>query len=107
MAARARKVLADPLPVIHDLRHTHVSALIADGWDPAEVAARIGDTLKTTLAVYAHAFDSRRRGQDAADASSALQPRRWQPQRPGWQRTDRNGRDSGDVETGGLQPVAT
>ena len=51
----------DPAPTIHDLRHAHVSGLIADGWDPADVASRIGDTLATTLKVYAHEFDSRRR----------------------------------------------
>ena len=51
----------DPAPTIHDLRHAHVSGLIADGWDPADVANRIGDTLATTLKVYAHEFDSRRR----------------------------------------------
>lgn len=46
--------------MIHDLRHTHVSGLIADGWDPVEVAGRIGDTLATTLRVYSHEFDSAR-----------------------------------------------
>ena len=51
--------LKDPQPVVHDLRHSHVSGLIADGWDPQEVAARIGDTLLSTLRVYAHEFDSR------------------------------------------------
>jgi integrase len=60
---RARKGLAEPVPVIPDLRHTHVSGLIADGWDPVEVAQRIGDTLATTLAVYSHEFDARRRGE--------------------------------------------
>jgi integrase len=59
-----RAKLSDPQPVVHDLRHSHVSGLIADGWDPQEVAARIGDTLATTLKVYAHEFDSVRRGQE-------------------------------------------
>lgn len=49
---------------VHDLRHTHVSRLIADGWDPVEVAARIGDALETTLRVYAHEFDARRRSEE-------------------------------------------
>jgi integrase len=62
-AAIMRPNLADPQPVIHDLRHTHVSGLIADGWDPVEVAQRIGDTLQTTLRVYAHEFDARRRSE--------------------------------------------
>ena len=63
--------LADPQPVIHDLRHTHVSGLIADGWDPVEIAARIGDTLETTLRVYSHEFDARRRGEEARAALEA------------------------------------
>jgi integrase len=57
-----RAGIAARAPTIHDLRHTHVSGLIADGWDPVEIAARIGDTLATTLAVYSHEFDTRRRG---------------------------------------------
>ena len=61
-ALRAAK-LPDPQPVIHDLRHTHVSGLIADGWDPVEVADRIGDTLATTLKTYTHEFDARRRSE--------------------------------------------
>ncbi|MGI8429316.1 MAG: hypothetical protein ACR2OB_08435 [Solirubrobacteraceae bacterium] len=64
--------LPDPQPVVHDLRHTHVSGLIADGWDPVEVAQRIGDTLETTLRVYAHEFDTRRRG---AQRRTALEAR--------------------------------
>jgi len=40
-----RATTAGPPPTIHDLRHTHVSGLIAGGWDPVEVAASIGDTL--------------------------------------------------------------
>lgn len=63
--------MADPLPVIHGLRHTHVSGLIADGWDPVEVAARIGDTLPTTLRVYAHQFDARRRSEQRRAALEA------------------------------------
>lgn len=72
-ALKAAK-LAEPQPTIHDLRHTHVSGLIADGWDPVEIAARIGDTLATTLAVYAHEFDSRRRGEQRRKALEARYP---------------------------------
>jgi integrase len=52
-------------PVPHDLRHTHASRLIAAGFDIAEVAARLGDSIKTVLAVYAHEWDAvaRREGQ--------------------------------------------
>ena len=63
--------LADPQPVIHDLRHTHVSGLIADGWDPVEVSSRIGDTLATTLRVYSHEFDTQRRSQQRRGALEA------------------------------------
>jgi integrase len=56
-----RAGLADPQPVVHDLRHTHASKLIAAGWDPVEVAKRLGDRVETILAVYAHEFDARRR----------------------------------------------
>jgi integrase len=68
---RARRGIAAPVPVVHDLRHTHVSSLIADNWDPVEVAQRIGDTLETTLRVYAHAFDARRRGDQRRRALEA------------------------------------
>jgi integrase len=54
-------MLAGPAPVIHDLRHTHVSGLIADGWNVAEIGNRIGDSIETTLRVYSHLFDARRR----------------------------------------------
>jgi integrase len=70
-AAREAAKLPDPQPVIHDLRHTHVSGLIADGWDPVEVAARIGDTVQTVLKVYAHEFDARRRGEQRQAALEA------------------------------------
>jgi integrase len=60
--ALQRARIADPQPVVHDLRHTHVSRMIAAGRDPVEVAQRIGDTLQTTLTVYAHEFDVQRRG---------------------------------------------
>ncbi len=70
-AALGRARLANPQPVIHDLRHTHVSGLIADGWDPQEVSQRIGDTLATTIKVYAHAFDARRRSQQRRAALEA------------------------------------
>jgi integrase len=55
--------LAAPQPVVHDLRHTHASKLIADGWDAVEVAARLGDRVETILAVYVHQFDARRRSE--------------------------------------------
>ena len=68
----ARTVLGSHgLPVIHDLRHTHVSGLIADGWDVAEIAARIGDSIETTLRVYSHEFDAHRRAEQRRSALEA------------------------------------
>jgi hypothetical protein len=40
-------------PTFHSLRHTHASALIADGMDVAEVSARLGHAdVETTLRAY-------------------------------------------------------
>lgn len=50
-----------PHPVIHDLRHTHCSRLIRAGWDPVEIARRLGDRVETILRVYAGEFDAKRR----------------------------------------------
>lgn len=43
----------------HDLRHTHVALLIADGVDPKTIAERLGHTsVRTVLDVYGHLFES-------------------------------------------------
>lgn len=40
---------------LHDLRHTHASLLIAEGWDPITVADRLGHSNPGfTLARYSH-----------------------------------------------------
>jgi integrase len=54
----------DPRPIVHDLRHSHVSKLIALGADPAMVANRIGDSLETVMRTYAHLFDAANREAD-------------------------------------------
>jgi integrase len=59
-------------PVPHDLRHTHASKLIAAGWDVAEVAARLGDSIQTVLSTYAHEWDAVRRRKDQRDRLEAL-----------------------------------
>ena len=56
-----RAGLDGPRPTIHDLRHTHASRLIAENWDPVEIAKRLGDSVETVLRVYVHEFDARRR----------------------------------------------
>jgi len=63
--------LADPQPVIHDLRHTHASRLIAAGWDPVEIAKRLGDRVET-VRVYVHEFDARRRSAERRAALESL-----------------------------------
>ena len=62
-----------PTPDVHDLRHTHASALIAAGWDIEEVSARLGhaDT-STTLRAYAHAYDAARRSDQRRDRLTTL-----------------------------------
>jgi integrase len=54
-----------PAPTFHDLRHSHASALIAQGWDIEEVSARLGHaSVGTTQRIYVHAFDAARRSGD-------------------------------------------
>lgn len=55
--ANAVRALKLPTVMLHALRHTHVSQLIASGLDVVTVSRRIGDSNPTvTLAVYAHLF---------------------------------------------------
>ena len=52
-------------PTFHDLRHTHASALIAQGWDIEEVSARLGHAnVAVTQHEYVHAFDAVRRSDE-------------------------------------------
>jgi integrase len=61
----ATGVVVTRAPTFHDLRHTHASALIANGWDPVEVCARLGHaSVATTLRIYAHQWDAARRSSD-------------------------------------------
>jgi len=50
---------------IHDLRHTHVTHLLAHGYDMKMVADRIGDDVRTVMQIYAHSLP----GQDEAAAA--------------------------------------
>ena len=60
------KLNTDGLPPVscHDLRHSFVSRLIANGIDPVTVASLAGDKLETILRVYAHVYDMARRAKD-------------------------------------------
>jgi integrase len=65
--------IALPAPTFHDLRHTHASALIAQGWDIEEVSARLGHAdVGTTQRTYVHAFDAARRSSDRRDRLARL-----------------------------------
>jgi integrase len=44
-------------PRFHDTRHTHISWLIAAGWDPYKIQLRAGhESIKTTYDIYGHLF---------------------------------------------------
>lgn len=49
---------------LHDLRHTHVTQLLANGYDMKMVSRRIGDDVRTAMEIYAHAIPEK--DQDAA-----------------------------------------
>lgn len=70
--ALRRAGLVGARPVIHDLRHTHASRLIALGWDPGEIAKRLGDRVETILGTYVHEFDARRRSAERRAALEGL-----------------------------------
>lgn len=63
-------------PSFHDLRHTHASALIANGWDIEEVSSRLGhaDTA-ITMKIYVGEFDRARRSADRRDRLARLYAR--------------------------------
>lgn len=65
--------IVQPAPTFHALRHSHASALIAQGWDIEEVSARLGHaSVGTTQRIYVHAFDAARRSDDRRSRLSEL-----------------------------------
>ena len=70
--ALERARLEDPQPRLHDLRHSHASRLIAAGWDPVEVAKRLGDRVETVLSTYAHEWDAQRRSKERRAAIEGM-----------------------------------
>jgi integrase len=62
-----------PRLTCHSLRHSHISALIAAGWDIQEIADRAGDSVGTIMAEYAHQFDAARRAQSRRDRLGAME----------------------------------
>ena len=73
-----RAKLREPYPTFHQLRHTFVSILIAQGRPVPYVANQIGDSVETTLRTYAHLFgeaahaDESRAAMEAAFGNSVV-----------------------------------
>lgn len=64
-------VLSDPQPRIHDLRHSHVAWLIAQGAPLPVIQARLGhEKITTTIDTYGHLLPDLQRA--AADAASTV-----------------------------------
>ncbi len=73
LARAAAKAKLDPAPTFHDLRHSHASRLIADGWDIESVSARLGHRdITTTQRIYVHAFDAANRSDERRARIAAL-----------------------------------
>jgi integrase len=67
--------VVEPAPTFHNLRHSHGSALIANGWDIEEVSARLGHAdVGTTQRAYIHAYDAARRSEQRIDRLAQLYP---------------------------------
>ena len=82
-----------PAPTFHDLRHTHASALIAQGWDIAEVSARLGhSSVATTMRIYAHQYDAANRTDERRSRLASLYG---SPMENAMEKTDR---DSGGTD---------
>jgi site-specific recombinase XerD len=65
--------LVAPAPTFHDLRYTHASAVIADGWDVESASARLGhrDPAATQRA-YIHELDAANRSDERRAKLAAL-----------------------------------
>ena len=60
-------------PTPHDLRHSHASALIADGWDVESVSRRLGHANSAiTLQTYTHEFEATRRQSEQRRSLTAI-----------------------------------
>jgi integrase len=62
-------------PTFHDLRHTHASKLINNGWDIASVSARLGHAdVATTMRIYVHEFERAQRSADRRNQLAQMYP---------------------------------
>jgi integrase len=65
--------LEAPKPTLHDLRHSHASMLIAQGYNLVEIQRRLGHRKPdTTLKVYAHEWKYRQAQQSQIGAQLGL-----------------------------------
>lgn len=75
-----RKVLPDsgisePMPRLHDLRHSHVAWLIAADTHPAIIQARLGhEKVTTTIDTYGHLFPDQQRAAATAAGLALKRP---------------------------------
>ena len=71
VAERQVELVVDVGRVLHDLRHTHATVLLADGVPVKVVSERLGHASATiTLTVYQHVHPGM--GREAADRFAAL-----------------------------------
>jgi integrase len=72
-AVKRDGVVVEYAPTFHSLRHSHGSALIAEGWDIEEVSAGLGHAnIGTTQRIYVHAYDAARRSEQRRNRLAAL-----------------------------------
>lgn len=73
----ANSGIREPFPRLHDLRHSHVAWLVAQGKPLPVIQARLGhEKIATTIDTYGHLLpDLQRAAADAADAVFASRPR--------------------------------
>jgi integrase len=68
---------------VHELRHTCVALLIAQGVGPTQIQAHLGhDDVRTTLSIYPHLFEGHEDATAAAMDASIAAASGWNPDGP-------------------------
>jgi integrase len=68
-------VVIQPAPTFHDLRHTHASAMLAQGFDIEQVSDRLGHaSVAVTMAIYTHEYDKARRSEGVRSKLADMYP---------------------------------
>lgn len=68
-------VVVQRAPTFHDLRHTHASALLAQGFDIEQVSARLGHaSVAVTMAVYTHEYNKHQRSEVVRSKLAEMYP---------------------------------